>query len=299
MANGVKNKLLLLIVAVTIMFVSYLFANKSGISENYTQTSFITKTDDEITEEYIEISNNCRYTGIEFSDKSILTVQNLIPTGKIKLDKYDHKYFVLGYSSRHKQAGWCSWVLTRYMVKNKNVKRENAFREDSLLRCCMAYNSDYKNSGYDRGHLCPSGDMTWNRQANRETFLLSNICPQNKQLNQGRWNDLEILCRAWASKLDSLLIITGPVLEPDKGSIGKGKITVPSAFYKIIIDISSPKCKAIAFIMPNDAIKNRLFTYAVPIKDVEKQTGLNFFPKYDKDKLVQSLETMCDTSAWK
>lgn len=299
MAKGIRNKLILLVLAVIITVTSFLSAKNRAGSNTQVQSSLYTQTDDDIPEEFIEISNHCRYTGVEFADKSLLTIDNIIPASAIQLDKYDHKYFVLGYSNKHKQAGWCTWILTKYMVRNKNVKRENLFREDSLLKCCMAYNSDYNRSGYDRGHLCPSGDMTWDKKANRETFILSNICPQHKKLNQGRWNDLEILSRAWAGKNDSLLIITGPVLKPSKGTIGKGNVTVPSAFYKILIDISSPKCKAIAFIMPNDAIKDRLFSYATTIKEVEKQTGLNFFPEYDKNKLIQNLETMCDTSAWK
>ncbi|MBR1626413.1 MAG: DNA/RNA non-specific endonuclease [Bacteroidales bacterium] len=294
-----KKKLLsisgVLIILVIALF--SVFAKQGGQQD--VKHGFYTQNDDEIPEEYIEISNNCRYTGINLSDKKLLTIENLLPEGKMSLDKYDHRYFVLGYSNKHKQSGYCAWILTKYMVRNKNVKRENLFREDTSLKCCMSYNSDYNRSGYDRGHLCPSGDMTWDKNANRETFLLSNICPQHKKLNQGRWNDLEILSRAWAGKNDSLLIITGPVLEPNKGTIGKGKVTVPSAFYKILIDISSPKCKAIAFIMDNEPVKQRLFTYAVSIKEVERRTGLNFFPEYDKNSLIQSLERMCDTTDWK
>ena len=247
---------------------------------------------------YILPKNNSQKE-LDSNDAKIVTLANLLPTSTIPLDKYDHTYFVLGYSNQHKQSGYCAWVLTQYMVRNKHVKRENSFREDSSLKCCMSFNSDYNRSGYDRGHLCPSGDMTWDKKANRETFLLSNICPQHHKLNQGRWNDLEKFSRSWADKHDSLLIITGPIFEPNKGTIGKRKVTVPGAFYKILIDISSPNYKAIAFIMSNEPAKNRLFSYATTIKEVEKQTGLNFFPKYDNHDLIKQLETMCDTTAWK
>ena len=57
---------------------------------------------------------------------------------------------------------------------------------------------DYKGSGYDRGHMCPSADMKWSPAAQRDCFYMSNICPQDRSLNSGAWSKLENACRRWA-----------------------------------------------------------------------------------------------------
>ena len=295
MAGSIKGNLFLLSACVLMVAVSC----QQNTTESVKQTFVSQTNENEIPAQYIEISNKCRYTGEKITE-NIFTLDNLLPEStEYTLDKYDHGYFIIGYSTRHKQPGYSAWLLTRKMVQNRNIKRENSFREDSSLKCCMAYNYDYNRSGYDRGHMCPNGDMTWSKQASKETFLLSNICPQIKKLNQGRWNDLEVLTRAWATKNDSLLVIAGPVFDCNKGHIGRSKVTVPCAFYKIIIDISYPKCKAIAFIMDNAPVKQGLFSYATDINTVEKRTGLKFFPHHGNLPIVKQMKSSLDTLSWK
>ena len=72
------------------------------------------------------------------------------------------------------------------------MPRHDAFMPDPEVPYTKsATTNDYKNSGWNRGHMAPAGDMKWSEQAMKESFYLSNICPQNKNLNSGIWKDLE------------------------------------------------------------------------------------------------------------
>ena len=278
----------LLVIAAVVLLAFFGFGNSKDVEPNANDNDFV-----------IKISDNCRKTGIPFSDNSAFTLDKLLPQSQYNYPIYDHRYFILGYAPSHKQAAWVEWLLTKQRVVTKTTKRLDNFREDSSLAFCPSTLEDYKRSGYARGHICPSADMLWDVNANSETFLLSNMSPQVKEFNDGRWTELEIACRSWAIKNDSVLIISGPIFKNPKTTIGKGKVTVPSSYFKIVIDISFPKCKAIAFIMPNERLEKDIFNYATTIKDIENQTGLNFFPDYDKDDLIRRLETTIDTLLWK
>ncbi len=229
-------------------------------------------------------------------DTNCLTLNNLLPLDEDSLIVINHKYFILGYNTKHKQPSWVAWLLTKDMVENKVVKRSNNFREDDSLPCCQSFPSDYNKSGYDKGHMCPSGDRTFSKQANSTTFLMSNICPQNQKLNRGTWNDLENWTRKQATIEDSLLIIAGPIFDTIIDTIGKNKISVPIAFFKIIIDISYPSYKSNAFIMNNAPQKKNFFYYATTIEEIEQRTKLKFFPHCNANPKIKLLRASAKTS---
>ena len=98
-----------------------------------------------------------------------------------------------------------------------------------------ATNMDYINSGYDRGHICPSGDNKWSEEAQLQSFLYTNCCPQLHNLNAGDWNELEGKCRKWAQQYGGVYIVSGPLLLNKKHkTIGKNKVVVPEAFFKVV-----------------------------------------------------------------
>lgn len=210
---------------------------------------------------------------------------------KKKLEVADHKYYKLGYWDEHKQSVWVAYLLTKEMVEEKNAKRTNRFRIDNTLSNKSASSSDYTHSGYDRGHLCPSADMRFSQKAQDMTFLMSNISPQLHSFNAGKWKKLEEKVRQWAIENDSIIVITGPILDSIIGRIGKNNVSIPYSFYKIIIDVSYPDYKAIAFIMPNQKLDRNLEYYSMSIRDLEKKTGLNFFPRLWWNSSISKLET--------
>ena len=231
----------------------------------------------------------------------ILCLENAIPTYHYKtsskkevskkLEVVDHKYFKLGYYEKHEQSAWVAYLLTKEMVSETKATRKNRFTIDNKISTLSATSSDYAKSGYDRGHICPAADMSFSQDAQDRTFLMSNMSPQTHSFNAGKWKQLEEKVRKWAVENDSIIVIAGPILDSIIGKIGENNVSIPYSFYKIIIDISYPDFKAIGFIMKNEKLSEDLIYYSMSIREIEDRTGLNFFPKYDKDSLVQNLET--------
>lgn len=229
------------------------------------------------------------------------SLSDALPSSTEKLELLDHKYYVVGYNKKHKQAAYVAYLLTAEMVnENNNVSRKGVgFKKDYLLSDNYATKQDYTNSGYVRGHLCPSKDMCWSFASMKETFYMSNVSPQYQGFNDGLWKKLEGSVRKWAVENDSILVLCGPVLSSKKGEIGENKVSVCSKFYKIVVDISYPTYKMIAFIMDNTNIKGNIFRYCCNEREVERITGLDFFPSQDGNPLMDSLETVTDINLWR
>ena len=229
------------------------------------------------------------------------SLSDALPSSTEKLELLDHKYYVVGYNKKHKQAAYVAYLLTAEMVnENDNVSRKGiGFKKDYLLSDNYATKQDYTNSGYVRGHLCPSKDMCWSFASMKETFYMSNVSPQYQGFNDGLWKKLEGSVRKWAVENDSILVLCGPVLSSKKGEIGENKVSVCSKFYKIVVDISYPTYKMIAFIMDNTNIKGNIFRYCCNEREVERITGLDFFPSQDGNPLMDSLETVTDINLWR
>jgi endonuclease G, mitochondrial len=148
---------------------------------------------------------------------------DLLPTSTTH-EIVKHSYYTLSYSKKNEQAEWVAYLLTRSMITGQSERTEN-FRPDPSVPSGSAQLVDYKNSGYDRGHLCPAGDMTFSNQAMSETFYLSNMSPQTPAFNRGIWKNLESLVREWAKEDDSIFVVTGGILKDSKGTIGPDRVT--------------------------------------------------------------------------
>lgn len=192
------------------------------------------------------------------------------------------KGYLLAHSPENKTPIWVIEHLTAEKASG-TLPRYNKFEPDpDLSEGERAEISDYKGSGYDRGHMAPSADMRWDQQAMEECFYLSNMIPQvGKGMNQGIWKDLEERVRDWALSRGDLYIFTGPIYaDSPKKTIGANKVAVPSHLYKIAYD--PHKTEAIAFIMPNEKLVNSdMPKYIVTIREVERKTGLDFLSKLD------------------
>lgn len=188
------------------------------------------------------------------------------------------KGYTLSYNADYKTSQWVAWELTRKETKGKEG-RTDKFLPDPDVLGAKAYTSDYTKSGYDRGHMAPAADMKWSRQAMEESFFMSNICPQNPNLNRGDWNDLEEKSRQWAKKYGAVYIACGPIYDTKRPKrIGNNKVAVPDAFYKVILINEKKNPKAIGFIFPNKAGHKPLKKYIVTVDSVEKRTNIDFFP---------------------
>lgn len=125
------------------------------------------------------------------------------------------------------------WVLRKIDVVKSKVKRPHYFRPDNRLPKPRVKHGDYTKTGYARGHMCPSADRSTSKEACRETFLMSNVCPMTDTLNDGVWKRLEIESRRLAVAFDSVRVSAYALFlpSPDKCKIC-GFVQVPSHFIR-------------------------------------------------------------------
>lgn len=215
-------------------------------------------------------------------------------------DIVTHRYYALSYSEEHELPEWVSYELTRERLRTKWVDRTNDFRADPKVKSRSATPQDYKRSGYDRGHLAPAADMAFSEDAMSESFYMSNMSPQVRGFNVGVWRELEELTRDWAKKFRHLYVVSGPILnKPYIDWIGENEVAVPHAFYKVLLDLSEPELKGIAWVIPNEVTEMPLTKYATTIDEVEDLTGINFFSELMDEKLEAELEGNFDNDLWK
>lgn len=213
--------------------------------------------------------------------------------------------YVLSYNKSRNIANWAAWTLNSSWLGD--AKRKDQFRPDPALPkgWYRVVTKDYSGSGFDRGHLVNSEDRTKNDVDNAATFLLTNIIPQSPDNNRGVWEELESYSRKLAKQGKELYIIAGGHGVGGEGSNGKasqlkGKITVPSAMWKVILVIDDPakglagvnaNTRTIAVIMPNKQGRNGKWTdFCVTVDDVQKLTGYDFFSNVPPDiqKTIES-----------
>lgn len=107
---------------------------------------------------------------------------------------------------------------------------------------------DYAYSGWDAGHFASDADMSWDVSVRKESFILSNISPQNPNLNRGKWKRLEIYTRSWVLKSNhEYLIYSGPVYHYSSRTIGIHKVVVPTGYFKVIVDTVSKESLSFIF----------------------------------------------------
>ena len=219
------------------------------------------------------------------------------------------KGYSVSYNSETKNPNWVAWHLTKSHTYGSFQRREEVFSEDESVKAPRATNNDYFNSRYDRGHMCPAGDNKWDKEAMTQSFLFTNICPQNHGLNKYEWNDLEIQCRDWAREYGAVDIVCGPLYsskggrykvgsshDPQQKTIGRNKVWVPDAFFKVVL-CRQGRPKAIGFFYRNEGVK-QLKTEAVrTVDEVEALTGIDFFPALD-DEMENRIEASANLSDW-
>jgi endonuclease G len=207
-----------------------------------------------------------------------------------------HQFYSLSYNESYEQAEWVAYKLTANQIKSSKFKRP-FFEKDKKVKTKSAHYKNYKNSGYDKGHLCPAGDRKFSKEAYNSTFLTSNISPQKHSFNSGIWNRLEQKTRYWATKYKGIYVITGGILEPNLKTIGTEKVAVPNQFYKIILDYTEPEVKAIAFLVPHTDSNRALYSFVTSIDTIESLTNINFFSELPDD-IEDKLEASSSYKQW-
>ena len=214
----------------------------------------------------------------------------------VPLQRYAYKAW---YSPSMRIPLAVAWYLTGNHVSGSYKRRGVAFHPDENVDNPVT-TFDYMQSGYSRGHMCPSGDNKWNQRAQEESFLMTNICPQNSKLNGGDWNDLEMLCRTWAKRYDRVYIVCGPVLRGSQHkTIGRQRnrrITVPEAFYKVVLR-TGKNAAAIGFIYENNGSSQPMREAVRSVDEIERLTGFDFFHALPDD-VENRIESKASLKDW-
>lgn len=204
--------------------------------------------------------------------------------------------FDVSFNPQRHNPNYASWILTPSRADGEE-ERSNRFRSDNDVLGCARLD-DYRNSGYDRGHMAPAGDMKWSARAMDDSHLLTNIVPQNRRLNSGRWNQLEMLCRQWVMRDSILVIVSGPIYDSDSPqTIGESRVAVPDRLFKAIIAPMAQPVRAIAFVMPNEATRKPLQEMAISIDSLEEITGYDFFSSLP-DSIQRGIEASAHYNRW-
>lgn len=197
-----------------------------------------------------------------------------------------HEYYSLSYVEEYEQPEWTFHMICKGCLGK--AERKNNFRVDPSIKTNSATLSDYKGSGYDRGHLVPAGDMTFNDLSMSESFYMSNMSPQAPSFNRGIWRKLESKIRDWSNEFDTTYVVTGPILNFGYSTIGSNNVAVPQLFYKVIYFKNQQKM--LAFILPNEGSKSDISDFQVTVDEVEQKTMIDFFSGLD-DVLETKLES--------
>ncbi|MDE1917080.1 MAG: DNA/RNA non-specific endonuclease [Sphingomonadales bacterium] len=170
---------------------------------------------------------------------------------------------------------WSAEHLTARRIElARATERTSAFfPEPSLNPESRGELIDYRRSGFDRGHLSPSGDMP-GHEAQRESFSLANIAPQNSELNRGPWADLESRLRDYAMAQGDLWVVTGVLFQGERiNTTPDGRVMVPTSFWKAAM---VPGKGGVVFLAPNDDSGT---IQTLSLGEFAERTGIMPFPR--------------------
>lgn len=209
-----------------------------------------------------------------------------------------HKGYALSYDTDALIPEWVAYELTAEETRGEMDRDEAVFQMDPAYRRTQAMREDYSGSGWTRGHMACAGDFHWDEEAMEETFYLTNICPQDEELNGGDWNYLEKQVRRWARDYGRAWVVSGPIIGSGKyGCIGERDVVVPDSFFKAVLVQNKGKFHSIAFVMDNDDKRYYLADCSMSVNDLEQLTGLDFFPALPDD-VEESVEGRVNFDIW-
>lgn len=285
-------------ILLSILFVFIILAScghSSGKNKRYSTENAILPAESSITimgkpdtENYDSLNKN------NLSNSAFIICKpaplSLVPEQLIEKSSY-----IVSYNRDTKIPNWVAWHLTANHTDGPFKRMSNFYEED--VENPRATLEDYRGSGWSRGHMCPAGDNKWSRQAMYDSFSLVNVCPQHSKLNSGLWNSIEMDCRKWARKYNEVYIVCGPVLMKGKHeTIGTNEVVVPEAFFKVVLCLTD-KPKALGYIVKNTEGNKKKDLYYNSIDQVERITGIDFFPALPDD-IENKVEAKADINDW-
>jgi len=229
-------------------------------------------------------TNDVLPTEYLFRQKSSITG---LPTSSFHIDQ---RGYSLAYDARQRNPAWVYEHLTADSIKGSADRPHSAFKDDEVIpKHLRASMTDYRGSGFDRGHMAPAADHRSSKEAMDDTFFMTNMCPQCPQFNRGYWSKFEKHIRDLTQYYQNIYVITGPLYLPytkENGNrfvkyqvIGNNDVAVPTHFFKIItMEDWQGKKETRAYILPNEEIpqNTRLDSFRTTVQKVESAAGILF-----------------------
>lgn len=232
--------------------------------------------------EFFYARNSMSFAGIPVSKEHFIRI-------------FRNDAYMVGYSDSKNNPLWVVYKLTQPPANVPHLKRPDNFDSD-WRHFWLITSDDYIRSGYDRGHMAPNHAIAtlYGKEAQKQTFLMTNITPQKPSLNQKLWQSLEEMeLYQFTNHAKELWVFTGPLFDGKVKYLKNGSnIEIPDAFYKIYVKISdSGNTEALSFIIPQNAKPNdKLEKYIVTIDEIEIRSGFDFLTELD-DQLEESVES--------
>jgi endonuclease G len=206
--------------------------------------------------------------------------------------------YIVGYDESKRNPAWVGYRVFK-VADLVSGERPSRFKVDERTSSQVRHD-DYRHTGYDRGHMAPNYAIAtrYGRQAQIDTFLMSNIVPQRPALNRGPWKDVEMsIARFYGQSCGEVWVLTGPIYGKDIDRLESG-VAIPEAFFKIIVDEKDGNLRALAFIFSQES-KRRQWPrrMLVSIDTVEQFSGLDFFRDLPDD-IEDTLEAQTSTRLW-
>lgn len=207
----------------------------------------------------------------------------------------EHTGYTVSYNETLRLPNWVAYELLPSEVLG-NEERSDKFIPDPQVIGLCPNTKDYTKSGYDRGHMAPAADMKWSETAMKESFYMTNICPQNHSMNAGIWKAYEERGRMWATT-DTLWIVCGPIVETSPKTIGENKVAVPTYFFKTFLKRTEESYSALGILCPNVAERKKMRDYVVPVDYIETLTGIDLYPSLP-DSIENQIEAQTPFNIW-
>lgn len=296
----------IIIVAIIALIVIAFFIRLSN--DNYTEpieeiespTIADSVNQSEIEKDKIDYPKN-NITDFEYSDSLQFEIPRIIDTRAEQI--LTREGYTCSYNQDTRNANWVAWHLTKEHANGPWTKKGIPYIEDEDVKGYRQENSDWESidlsdAGIDHGHICPAADNKWSKNAMVQSYLLTNMCPQNANLNRGIWENLESRCRGWARHYGEIFIVAGPIFYSNNyKTIGANKIGIPDAFYKVVLCLSKEP-KALGFIFPNsDPIYSKIADYLLSVDQVEEITKIDFFHNLE-DSIENIIEANSNLNKW-
>ena len=217
-----------------------------------------------------------------------------------------HRAYWTVFDARRCQAKWVAYMLTRAEINHPVTKRDGmTWRKDPQEKSSLR-GTELKGTGFQRGHIIPAADVKWDLGAMTESFYTTNMMPQQREMNRDVWEGVERMPRKLVKGFcDSIYIVSGPMWAKNPRRVGRMGVPIPSGYWRVMLrrecrrrfDVDGNGWEGIAFFVPIEAVAKELTLYAMNINQLEKLTGIDFFPLLP-DQIEEEVEKEWNRAAW-